>query len=73
MKKAEAGLDPMNVIRDPAANVRLDLPAERFKDGYSDGFASEFLRHMGVFSPIAKDILAVFADAGEATRRPLLT
>jgi 5,5'-dehydrodivanillate O-demethylase len=61
MRKSERGEDPMNVLRDPEQNAYLDLPAERNKDGYSDGFASLFLRHMSRFSPVADDILDVFS------------
>jgi 5,5'-dehydrodivanillate O-demethylase len=66
LKKIENGEDPINVFRDPAGNVRLDLPLEKNKEHYSDGFASLLKRHMGRFSPIADDLLAVFAAAPAA-------
>jgi 5,5'-dehydrodivanillate O-demethylase len=61
MQKVEHGEDPIAVVRDPAQNRRIDLPLEKNKDGFKDGFESLFRRHVGMFSPIAQDILAVFA------------
>jgi 5,5'-dehydrodivanillate O-demethylase len=61
----EAGGDPKGVIRDPARNEYIELPLERNKDMFEDGFESLFRRHMSIFSPIADEILAVFAQARE--------
>jgi 5,5'-dehydrodivanillate O-demethylase len=65
---AEAGGDPKGIIRDPARNVTIDLPLERNKDMFMDGFESLFRRHMSIFSPIADEILAVFAQARDDAR-----
>ena len=62
MAKVVQGLDPLGTVRDPAKNVRIDLPPEKHKDGFKDGFASLFKRHVASFSPNAADILAVFAQ-----------
>ncbi len=60
LKKVEQGLDPMGVVRDPAKNVSIDLPNEKDKHHFSDGFGSFLLRTHGRFSPIAQDLIAVF-------------
>ncbi len=62
---AEAGGDPKGVIRDAARNAYIELLLERNKDMFMDGFESLFRRHMSIFSPIADEILAVFAQARE--------
>jgi 5,5'-dehydrodivanillate O-demethylase len=64
----EAGGDPKGVIRDPARNTYIELPLEANKDMFMDGFESLFRRHMSIFSPIADDILAVFAQARDERR-----
>jgi 5,5'-dehydrodivanillate O-demethylase len=64
----EEGGDPKGVIRDPAQNAYIELPLERNKDMFMDGFESLFRRHMSIFSPIADDSLAVFAQAREDQR-----
>lgn len=65
LKKMEAGEDPLNVMRDPAKNQRIDLPLEKGKEHFSDGFASLLKRHMSSFSPIAGELLAVFTGEAE--------
>jgi 5,5'-dehydrodivanillate O-demethylase len=60
MAKVEQGLDPLGTVRDPAKNVRIDLPLEVGKDGFKDGFASLFKRHVSSFAPNAAEILDVF-------------
>jgi 5,5'-dehydrodivanillate O-demethylase len=60
IKKVQQGQDPICVIRDPAKNVRIDLPNEKKKIHNSDGFASFALRTHAKFSPIAKDVVALF-------------
>ena len=60
--KVEQGLDPLGTIRDPAKNVRIDLPLEVGKDGFKDGFASLFKRHVSSFAPNAAEILSVFTQ-----------
>ena len=68
MAVVEAGGDPKGVVRDPAQNEYIELPIERNKDMLGDGFESLFRRHMSIFSPIAEEIIAVFAQAREARR-----
>jgi 5,5'-dehydrodivanillate O-demethylase len=68
LRKIDAGEDPINVIRDPARNVRIDLPLEKDKEHFSDGFASLLKRHMSRFSPIAGDLLAVFSGSAQDDR-----
>jgi 5,5'-dehydrodivanillate O-demethylase len=63
MKKVEDGHDPIATIRDPEAHVQIDLPLEKNKAHYADGFASMLKRHMSWFSPIAPDLLEIFAEA----------
>jgi 5,5'-dehydrodivanillate O-demethylase len=65
MKKVEAGEDPMNVIRDPTENGFIALPLEKFKEHFSDGFESMLRRHMSNYSPIAEDLIQVFAQKRE--------
>ena len=61
LAKVEAGEDPLGTLRDPEQNRRVALPLEKGKDMLSDGFERMFRRHMSSFSPIAEDILAIFA------------
>jgi 5,5'-dehydrodivanillate O-demethylase oxygenase subunit len=67
MAKVEAGLDPMCVIRDPAANVEIELPQER----HAFGSAADFLKtvlHGGLinYSPLLDDVIALFTEADNA-------
>jgi len=71
MKKVAAGEDPMNVIRDPAQNAIIDLPLEKFKEHFSDGFESLLRRHMASFSPIADDLIRVFTQRPQEQREPV--
>jgi 5,5'-dehydrodivanillate O-demethylase len=71
MKKVAAGEDPMNVIRDPAENAIIELPLEKFKEHFSDGFESLLRRHMASFSPIAEDLIRVFTQKREERREPV--
>jgi 5,5'-dehydrodivanillate O-demethylase len=60
IKKVEQGIDPICVFRDPAANERIDLPNERKKHHNSDGFESWLMRTHAAYSPIARDVVAIF-------------
>jgi 5,5'-dehydrodivanillate O-demethylase len=60
IKKVEEGLDPMCVFRDPAKNVRIDLPNERKKHHNSDGMRSWIMRTHAAYSPIAEDVIRIF-------------
>jgi 5,5'-dehydrodivanillate O-demethylase len=61
MEKVERGEDPIGILREGAHNRVIDLPREKGKDMYSDGFESHIRRHMSNFSPIVDDLIAVFA------------
>lgn len=60
MKKVEQGLDPMAIVRDPVKNQCIDLPNEKKKHHFSDGFGAFLMRTHGRYSPIAQDLIAVF-------------
>ncbi|HXP93718.1 MAG TPA: Rieske 2Fe-2S domain-containing protein [Candidatus Binatia bacterium] len=60
LKNIEEGRDPMGVVRDPAKNRIIEIPMERAKAHYSDGFASMVRRTRIRFSPIADDLIKVF-------------
>jgi 5,5'-dehydrodivanillate O-demethylase len=59
--KVERGEDPICTIRDPKDHTRIDLPLEKNKAHFADGFESLLKRHMSSFSPIAPDLLRVFS------------
>jgi len=60
LAKIARGEDPMGIVRDPARNVRIDLPNERKKHHNSDGFAAFMLRTHAKYSPIAGEVAALF-------------
>ena len=59
------GLDPKNVVRDPADDRVIDLPLERMKHARTDGFATMMRQHFVQFSPIIDDLVALYQDAGK--------
>jgi 5,5'-dehydrodivanillate O-demethylase len=61
-----AGRDPLGVIRDPAKNARIDIPLERNKHHFSDGFERMVRKNHAQYSPIVEDLIAVFASASVA-------
>jgi 5,5'-dehydrodivanillate O-demethylase len=61
LKKMQDGEDPMGVIRDASRNGRIDLPNERKKHHNSDGFASFMLRTHARYSPIADELVKIYA------------
>ena len=63
LKNIAAGIDPMLINRDPAADLPLDLPMETGKGHYSDGFASVLRRRYWRYSGIADEMVAVFAES----------
>ena len=66
LEKIERGEDPIGTLRDAAHNRIIDLPRERSKDMYSDGFVNHLRRQMSNFSPIADDLVDVFTkDRGK--------
>jgi 5,5'-dehydrodivanillate O-demethylase oxygenase subunit len=60
LKKIAAGEDPIGVVRDPARNHRIDLPNERKKHHNSDGFAHFMMRTHAKYSPVARDVAALY-------------
>jgi 5,5'-dehydrodivanillate O-demethylase len=70
MEKVERGEDPIGILREGAHNRVIDLPRERGKDMYSDGFKSQLRRHMSNFSPIVDELIAVFTkDSSDRARQ----
>jgi 5,5'-dehydrodivanillate O-demethylase len=57
----ERGADPMGVVRAP--HQIIELPVERGKDMFSDGFASLFRRTQSRYYPYADELLEVFKTA----------
>ena len=60
VQKVANGEDPMGTLRDPTQNEVIDLPNERNKHHFSDGFGKFLLRTHGRFSPIAQDLIDIF-------------
>ena len=60
MKKVQDGLDPIGVLRDPARNIRIELPTELKKHHNSDGFASFMLRTHAKYAPIANELVEIY-------------
>ena len=66
MKKVQDGQDPMGVLRDPARNLRIDLPTEGKKHHNSDGFASFMLRTHAKYAPIAAELVHLYEGQAAA-------
>jgi 5,5'-dehydrodivanillate O-demethylase len=64
----ERGDDPMGVIRSP--HEIIELPVERGKDMFSDGFASLFCRTQSRYYPYADELLELFASANPRELTP---
>jgi 5,5'-dehydrodivanillate O-demethylase len=62
IRNVELGLDPLGTVRDAAENEVIELPLERNKGHFADGFESLLRRHISSFSPIADDLIRVFAQ-----------
>jgi 5,5'-dehydrodivanillate O-demethylase len=60
IKKVERGEDPLGTMRDVRANQRIDLPLERDKHHFLDGFASLLARVHARHSPFARDLVELF-------------
>lgn len=70
LEKVARGEDPLGTIRDPADNTLIELPRERDKQNYSEGFATYLKRHMLAFSPIADELVALFDNnAGKTSAK----
>jgi 5,5'-dehydrodivanillate O-demethylase len=70
IKKVEQGVDPMYTFRDPAQNVRIDLPNEADKHHNSEGARSWIMRIHAAHSPIAEDVCQMY-DANKPAPKPL--
>ena len=70
IKKVEQGVDPMYTFRDPAQNVRIDLPNEADKHHNSDGARSWIMRIHAAHSPIAEDVCQMY-DANKPSPKSL--
>ena len=68
LDKAERGEDPIGVLRDPIRNQTIDLPLEKGKDMYSDGFASFLERQTVIQSPIADDLIRLFTPQSKIAK-----
>ena len=68
LKKIEEGKDPMGVVRDPARNIRIELPNERRKHHNSDGFEAFMMRTHAKYSPIAHEVARLFEGREAAAR-----
>jgi 5,5'-dehydrodivanillate O-demethylase len=66
MAKVARGEDPIGVIRDAAENNALDIPVEKNKAHFSDGFASQIRRTQVQFSPFVPGLIKVFDAYNES-------
>ncbi|GMA63284.1 Rieske 2Fe-2S domain-containing protein [Alicyclobacillus fastidiosus] len=64
INKVRQGIDPLGVIRDPAKNTIINLPLERKKHHFSEGFESVTMRFQTRHCPVAKDLIDLFANPG---------
>jgi 5,5'-dehydrodivanillate O-demethylase len=65
LKNIAAGNDPMGVLRAPAKNDRIEIPLERGKHHFSDGFERILRKNHMQYSPIAEDLVALFSRKPE--------
>lgn len=63
MAKVAAGEDPMGTVRDAARNVCIELPNEKNKHHFTEGFDKMMLRTQARYSPIAQEFSAVYKRA----------
>jgi 5,5'-dehydrodivanillate O-demethylase oxygenase subunit len=62
LERIADGHDPMLVNRDPLHDEVLDLPIERNRVHFSDGFATLYARRHWRYSGLGDQLLALFAD-----------
>jgi 5,5'-dehydrodivanillate O-demethylase oxygenase subunit len=60
IKKVQRGEDPIGVIRDPAKNLRIDLPNEKNKKHFRGSFRTFIKRTHVRFSPILEELGLVY-------------
>ena len=65
LKKVQNGQDPLGTVRDPARNETINLPVEKDKAHFMDGFASLLRRTHMRYSPIKDELLKIFAETGK--------
>lgn len=58
----ERGDDPMGVIRDPEQNQIIELPLERKKHHFSDGFGVITKRFQTKFSPVVEELIEFYNE-----------
>jgi 5,5'-dehydrodivanillate O-demethylase len=64
------GRDPIAVIRDPARNLRIDLPCEKNKFGAGAEFPIQWInRGFSRYSPQLKELLRLHVEAAESRAR----
>jgi 5,5'-dehydrodivanillate O-demethylase len=63
LDRVEKGLDPIGVVRDPALNVRIDLPMEKNKYGHGGDFRNELMEFQAIrHSPIREEVRRLYAE-----------
>ena len=60
IRAVQQGEDPLGTVRNTRMNERIDLPLERDKHHFTDGFASLLMRIQARHSPIARDLIQLF-------------
>ncbi len=72
MEKVENGEDPICVVRDPAKNVRIDLPQERHAyERPSEWLKTVVMAGQSQFSPMKEQVLALFEKAEALARKKI--
>ena len=69
LKRIADGNDPMGVIRNAAANARIEIPLERDKHHFSDGFERMVRKNHAQYSPIVDELITIFAPDGQLAAR----
>ena len=70
LERVERGEDPMGILRDSRRNGPIELPVERNKHHFTDGFASRIKRTHARYSPISEELIALFDAARSASNSP---
>ena len=63
LKKIERGEDPIGVLRDSGRNQRIDLPNERKKHHFSEGFGVFIRRTQARYAPVIDELIKVYEPA----------
>ena len=61
LKRVAEGHDPMGIVRDASKNARIEIPLERDKHHFTDGFERMVRKNHAQYSPVVEDLIAVFA------------